>query len=84
MPTTLPRVNVAFKRPTYALLAKLSQSEGASLSQVVATLVESSLELSEDIALAQAAERRLDTFRRDEALSTNDLLRWNKNRKTHR
>lgn len=81
MPTTLPRVNVAFERPIYEILKEVSKAEGASLSQVVTQLVQSALELAEDLALASAAEKRLQTFQRDDALRSDDLLRWNRARK---
>ncbi|MBI3322807.1 MAG: hypothetical protein HYZ94_03905 [Candidatus Omnitrophica bacterium] len=80
MPTTLPRVNVPFERPIYELLEEISKSEKTSLSQVVAGLVKTALELAEDLALAKEAEKRLGGFRRDDALSSDDLLKWNKNR----
>lgn len=80
MPTTLPRVNVPFERPIYELLEEISKSEKTSLSQVVAGLVKTALELTEDLALAKEAEKRLGTFRRDDALSSDDLLKWNKSR----
>lgn len=70
MPTTLPRVNVTFERSTYEMLAKISRFEHASLSQVVSNLVRSALEFAEDLALGRVAEARLDTFRRDDALTS--------------
>ena len=81
MPTTLPRVNVAFKPSTYEMLEAISKVQHASLSQVVSELVQHALDLAEDLALVQGAERRLETFRRDDGLSSADLLKWNKNRK---
>ncbi len=81
MPTTLPRVNVAFKQSTYEMLEAISKVQHASLSQVVSELVQHALDLAEDLALVQGAERRLETFRRDDGLSSTDLLKWNKNRK---
>lgn len=80
MPTTLPRVNVAFERATYETLKEVSKVEHASLSHIVATLVKSALELAEDLALAHTAEKRLGTFRRDDAMTSGYLLRWNKSR----
>jgi hypothetical protein len=80
VPTTLPRVNVPFERPIYELLEEISKSEKTSLSQVVAGLVKTALELAEDLALAKEAQKRLGTFRRDDALSAQNLLRWNKSR----
>lgn len=84
MPTTLPRVNVAFERPIYEILEEISRAERASLSQVVSRLVQSALELAEDLALAETAEKRLESFKRDDALDSTGLLKWNKNRKTRK
>ena len=80
MPTMLPRVNVPFERPTYELLEEISKAEKTSLSQVVSRLVKTALELAEDLALAKEAEKRLGSFWRDDALSSGDLLKWNKSR----
>ncbi len=84
MPTTLPRVQVSFTPSTYAVLERVSHAEGASLSHVVASLVHASLELAEDLALAQVGEARLKSFRRDDALTTDALLAWNRTRKAKR
>ncbi len=84
MPTTLPRVQVSFEPSTYAMLERVSHAEGASLSQVVASLVQTSLELSEDLALAEIGEARLKRFRRDDALTTEALIAWNRARKAKR
>ena len=81
MPTTLPRVNVVFERPTYRVLERLSRVEHASLSHVVSRLVQSALEIVEDLALVKTAEERSRTFRRGRALTTEELLRWNRRRK---
>ncbi len=81
MPTTLPRVNVVFERPIYEILEEISRAERASLSQVVSRLVQSALELAEDLALAETAEKRLESFSRDDALDSTELLKWNKRRK---
>lgn len=81
MPTTLPRVNVVFERPTYEILEEISRAQRASLSQVVSQLVQSALELAEDLALAETAQKRLDHFNREGALDSTQLLQWNKGRK---
>jgi hypothetical protein len=81
MPTTLPRVNVPFERSTYELLQRISKDEQTSLSRVVSQLVHSALELAEDLTLAEVAEERMQTFRRDDALTSSDLITWNKNRR---
>ncbi|MBI3319702.1 MAG: toxin-antitoxin system, antitoxin component [Candidatus Omnitrophica bacterium] len=84
MPTTLPRVQVSLEPSTFAMLERVSRAEGASLSQVVASLVQTSLELSEDLALAEVGQVRLRSFRRDDALTTDALLTWNRARKAKR
>lgn len=84
MSTTAPRVQVSFEPSTYAILERVSRTEGASLSHVVASLVQTSLELSEDLTLAQIGEARLASFRRDDALTSDALLAWNRKRRTKR
>lgn len=84
MPTTLPRVNVAFDPGTYEVLEELSKAEHASLSAIVSKLVQSALELSEDLALGELAGERLASFRRDGALTSQDLLKWNRARRKSR
>ena len=84
MPTTLPRVNVVFERPIYEILEEISRAERASLSQVVSRLVKSALELAEDLALVETAEKRLESFSRDDALDSTALVKWNKSRKIRR
>ncbi len=84
MPTTLPRVNVTFEPSTYEVLEQISKTEHASMSQIVSKLVSCALELAEDLALVQTAEKRLRSFKRDDALKTKELLKWIKNRKKSR
>lgn len=84
MSTVLPRVQVVLEPSTYAILERVSRAEGASLSHVVASLVQTSLELSEDLALAQVGEARLSSFRRDDALTTDALVAWNRKRHAKR
>jgi predicted DNA-binding protein len=81
MPTALPRVNVPFEAPVYETLKAISKTEKTSLSQIVSRLVKYALELAEDLALAQEADKRLASLRRDEAFSSEDLLKWNKSRR---
>ena len=81
MPTTLPRVNVAFERSTYEILEAISKVEHASKSQIVSKLVQYALDLAEDLALVHEAKKRLETFQRDDAISSDDLLKWNKSRR---
>jgi hypothetical protein len=84
VPTALPRVNVPFDKATYEALQKISETQQSSLSHVVAKLVVSALEFSEDISLAEVAHERMITFNRDEALTSQDILKWNKRRTVKR
>ncbi|MBI4323461.1 MAG: hypothetical protein HY596_04205 [Candidatus Omnitrophica bacterium] len=54
----------------------IADAQKLSLSGLVARLVESALDLAEDLSLSQIAEERLEGFRRDDALSSKELLRW--------
>ncbi|MFC1520948.1 antitoxin, RHH family protein [Elusimicrobiota bacterium] len=84
MPTSLPRINVPFEIPTYRHIRQIAKKEGLSVSQVVKNLVSSALVLAEDLALAQVAQERLATFRKKEALTTYDMLKWSKSIKRKR
>ena len=81
MPTTAPRVNVTFDPLVREILLEISKAQNASLSEIVNQLVRSALELAEDLALVQYGEERLRNFRRDDALTSEELLKWNKGRK---
>lgn len=76
MATTLPRTNVSWERPTYETLQRLAAAENLSLSGLIKRLVETALELAEDLSLSQIAEERLTSFKRDDALSSKELLAW--------
>lgn len=84
MPTTQPRINVVFDQAHYQRLKDISKIERDSLSHVVSKLVVCALELSEDLALAESGEQRLSTFKRETALTSEDLLKWNKSRRKTR
>ena len=84
MPTTLPRVNVVFEKGTYEILEEISKVEHASLSHIVSKLVNYALKLAEDLAVVQDAEKRLLSFKRDDAIETKELLKWNKARPKNR
>ncbi len=84
MPTTLPRINVSFQLPIYEALERISKVEHTSLSEVVVRLVSVSLELSEDLYLANIAEKRLKNLRRDDMLTSEEMLKWSRARKRRR
>jgi hypothetical protein len=76
MPTTLPRVNATFQPTTYDVLRRIAEDEGIPTSEVVERLVESALDLAEDLALGERGEQRLRTFSRDDAIASDEMLRW--------
>ena len=82
MPTTLPRVNVTFDSQTHEVLSLLAKGKHESLGGLIAEMVQTQLELMEDLALGELAEKRLLSFKRDDALTTENFLRWNKARKS--
>ena len=81
MPTINPRVNVTLELETYQALQAISKAESSSLSHVVSKLINYALGLAEDLALVEKSGQRFETFRRDDALTSGDILRWNKTRK---
>jgi len=80
MPTTEPRIQVSFPREIRDTLAHMAKEENVPLAQLVREVVSAFLELAEDISLADLAESRLKSFRRDDAMSTKELLKWNQRR----
>lgn len=81
MPTTLPRATVTFKSDIFEVLERLAIARKVSLSELISEMVTTSLEFVEDIALAEIGDERLKTFSRDDALTTDELLKWNRSRK---
>ena len=84
MPTTEPRIQVSFPREIREALVHLAKEENVPLAQLVREVVSAFLELAEDISLADLAESRLKSFRRDDAMSTKELLKWNEKRAKRR
>ncbi|PIQ81800.1 MAG: hypothetical protein COV76_07050 [Candidatus Omnitrophica bacterium CG11_big_fil_rev_8_21_14_0_20_64_10] len=80
MPTTEPRIQVAFPKDIRESLLHIAKEEDIPLAQVVRDVVSAFLELAEDISLADLAESRLKSFRRDDAMSTKEMLKWNQRR----
>ena len=58
MPTKNPRINVVLEKPLYDNIERLAKKDGVSLSLKVRDLVKEALELQEDIALSNLAEKR--------------------------
>ncbi|MBN1381576.1 MAG: antitoxin, RHH family protein [Deltaproteobacteria bacterium] len=73
MPTKNPRVNVVVEQPLYSVLLDLADSEGVSMSTIARDLIREAIELREDAALADFADKRLKTFDRKKALSHKDI-----------
>ncbi len=84
MPTTMQRVAVPFEAEIYEALAAISKAEKIPMSQLIHKLVTSALEFAEDLTLSEVATKRLETFGRDDAMSTQEMLKWNKARKKKR
>lgn len=74
MPSTNPRISVVCEKPLYAAIAKIANRDGASMSSVAHDLVLESLELREDIALAEIAGKRTATFERAAALTSGQVF----------
>jgi len=81
MPTTMQRVAVPFEADIYQALAAISKAEKIPMSQLINKLVTSALELAEDLTLSEVAAKRLESFSRDDAMTTKEMIKWNKNRK---
>ena len=59
MATTKKRINVTIDDGTYAVLKKLSEERGKSISSVSLSLIERALEFQEDRHFSRIAEERL-------------------------
>lgn len=77
MPTTLPRAQVTFDPETYETLEAIAKKKHTSLSALVSEMVEAALELAEDQALCEIGAARLKSFNRDDALSIDEVIKWN-------
>ena len=84
MPTIMQRVQVPFEAEIYEALEGISKAEKIPMSQLINRLVTSALEFAEDLTLSEVATKRLDSFRRDDAMTTKEMLKWNKTHKRKR
>ena len=84
MQTTMQRVQVPFESEIYAALTAISKAEKMPMSQLINKLVTSALEFAEDLTLSEVATKRLEAFRRDDAMTTKEMLKWNKTHKRKR
>lgn len=67
MPTKNPRINIVCEHPLYYEISRIAEEEGASLSSVAHELIREALELREDRELAELADERAKTFRKEKA-----------------
>ena len=73
MPSKNPRINIVVDPPLYELIEQRAQRQGVSMSLVTRDLIREALEMEEDVALGQLAEEREKTFRKETALSHDDV-----------
>ena len=73
MATKNPRINVVLEKPLYDNIERLAKKDGVSLSLKVRDLVKEALEIQEDIALSNFAEKRESTFRKKKGLKHNEV-----------
>lgn len=73
MPATNPRINVVLEKPVYDSIRRLAKRDGVSMSMKVRDLVNESIEIEEDVALSAIAEEREKTYRRNKALTHDDV-----------
>ncbi|MEK6683171.1 MAG: toxin-antitoxin system, antitoxin component [Nitrospirota bacterium] len=73
MPTKNPRVNVVLEKPLFRTVEQLAKRDGLSLSLKVRDLIKEALEIEEDIALAEWAETREKTFKKETALKHSEV-----------
>ena len=84
MPTIMQRVQVPFEAEIYEALIAISKAEKMPMSQLINKLVTSALEFAEDLTLSEVATKRLESFSRDDAMTTKEMLKWNKTHKRKR
>lgn len=75
MSAKLSRVRISLKPTTFRILEKTSKLQREPLSMVVSKLVEEAVDLYEDLALVELAEKRLNSFKRKNAFSTEDIIK---------
>lgn len=66
-------INVAVDAPVYEQIEQLAASRGESLSTIAGDLIKEALVMDEDEALALLAAEREATFRKDTALSHEEV-----------
>ncbi len=73
MPTKNPRVNVVLDVQLYAAVSELAENHGVSMSMIMRDLVREAMEIREDVALAQIADQRAQTFEPDMAMTHDEV-----------
>jgi predicted DNA-binding protein len=69
MPAKNPRVNVVLDPPLYEKVQFLAKKDGVSLSTKVRDLIRESVEVQEDVCLADFASERDESFDESKALT---------------
>ena len=73
MPTKNPRVNVVLEPPLFEKVKFLAERDGVSLSTKVRDLVRETVEVHEDLFLADLAEKRDKSFKKTRALTHDEV-----------
>lgn len=68
-----PHVNVALDGRLYGAVSELAENHGVSMSMMMRELVREAMEIREDVALANIAEQREQTFAPTEALTHEEV-----------
>ena len=69
MPTENPRINIVLDKSLYQNVRSLAQRDNVSLSAKAKALIQEALEIQEDIALSDLAEKREKAWDNSEALT---------------
>jgi hypothetical protein len=73
MPTQNPRINIVLDNSLYQNVRFLARKDNISLSAKVRDLLKEALEIQEDIALSEFAEKRDVSWNDPEALTHDDV-----------
>jgi hypothetical protein len=73
MPAKNPRINVVLEKPLYEAIKKIAKKEGISISLKARDLLREALEIHEDMILGEIASEREKTFRREKALTHEEI-----------
>ncbi len=68
-----PRIHAVLEPPLFEIVERLAREHGRSLSQEAQDLIRQAVELHEDRALDELAERRRDTWDAKNALTIGEL-----------